>query len=131
MKKTINAVLAAILCTLLVGPAALAAESFWKVGRAVVQKEAVKLSLRNDGRPSKEGVQILGRWTSDMAGGPVKPAELGEFRQLGAFSTEVELKKTAILEVPIGALGPQPQGKTHLELVIVTGRDITDSKVVD
>jgi hypothetical protein len=107
----------------------------WQVGRAAIQKTAshpvLKLSLRNDGTASNEGVRILGRWAQ---GNPGKrgfsAGELGAMTELGSFAGEVALKKTAIIEVPLSGLGTPPAGRTVLEIAILTGREITDGQAI-
>lgn len=105
-----------------------AAESAWKVGRGVIQKGAsaqdgliLKLSLRNDGLPSRATVEVLGRWTD---GGQERPLRLGLLTQ------EVELKKTAIIEFLLRPLGPAPPGNSAVELTVMTGDKVTDRRVV-
>lgn len=108
--------------------------SSWKVGRAVVQPEnkmTLKLSLRNEGGPSKEPVRIFGRWSQAAPGKSViSPSELGRFTELGSFAKEVELKQTAILEIPLASLGAAPQGKAALEIAVMTRQDLTDGQVI-
>lgn len=114
-------------------PSAQAAQASWQVGRGVIQKAppVLKLSLRNDGAASKEGVRILGRWAQ---GAPGKRAfssgELGSMVELGSFTGEVALKKTAIIEVPLSALGNPPAANAVLEIAIMTGKEITDGQAL-
>lgn len=134
VKALMIPLMAIALCLFLTIPQALAASASWQVGRGVVQKGAptvLKLSLRNDGAPSKEGVRIVGRWGQGSPGKRAFSAgELGGLSQLGSYSGEVELKKTAIIEVPLSALGTPPQGRTVVEIAVVTGSDVTDGQAI-
>lgn len=118
----------------LVPHAQAASSASWQVGRGVVQKGqpvVLKLSLRNDGAPSREGVRILGRWAQGAPGKRgFSAGELGSMSQLGSFTGEVELKKTAIIEVPLSALGTPPPGKGVLEIAVLTGRELTDGQAI-
>lgn len=112
-------------------------EAFWKVGRAIVQKAGaqkepvLKLSLRNDGRPSMERVVIKGRWGQGMPGKrSFTPGELAGMVELGSFTKEVELKHTVILEVPFSVLGNSPQGSSILDIAIYTGQGLTDGQAI-
>lgn len=131
--RTVFIAAMAILLFLIV-PEALSASASWQVGRGVVQKgtpAVLKLSLRNDGAPSREGVRIMGRWGLGLPGKRAFSAgELGVLSQLGSYSGEVELKKTAIIEVPLSALGTPPQGRTVLEIAVVTGSELTDGQAI-
>lgn len=115
-------------------PEAQAASASWQVGRGIVQKgrpAVLKLSLRNDGTTSKEAVRILGRWAQGAPGKRgFSSGELGAMSELGSFSGEVELKKTAIIEVPLSALGTPPAGTRVLEIAVITGRDVTDGQAI-
>lgn len=51
-------------------------------------------------------------------------------RLLGSYSREVSLNQTAILEVPLAALGMPKSGATRLEVVIMTASVITDHQFV-
>lgn len=103
-------------------------EPFWKVGRAVIQLDAqgqkelrLKLSLRNEGKPGKTPVQILGKW---------KKMKGKEFTLLSKLTKEVELKQTAIVVISLEPLEPIPPGRPPLELIIKTGSRETDQKVI-
>lgn len=134
VKALMLPLMAVALCLFLMVPQAFSAGASWQVGRGMVQKAGtpvLKLSLRNDGAPTKEGVRILGRWGQGAPGKRGFTAgELGGLSQLGSFSGEVELKKTAIIEVPLSALGTPPPGKTVLEIAVVTGGEITDGQAI-
>jgi hypothetical protein len=112
----------------MVGPAGAASGPEWTIGRAVIQavKEqreqglAVKLSLRNEGRPGDARVQILGRWKPG-------PDELTPLRRL---KEEVALKQTAIVVISLDPLEEVPPGTPSLELVVKTDARETDRKTV-
>lgn len=115
-------------------PQAEAASASWQVGRGIVQKgqpNILKLSLRNDGTTSKEAVRIIGRWAQGAPGKRgFSSGELGSMNELGSFSGEVALKKTAIIEVPLSVLGTPPAGTRVLEIAVITGRDVTDGQAI-
>lgn len=111
------------------------AEPLWKVGRAkvVLQEDTggsvtwhLRVSLRNEGRPGKAPVRILGRW----AGSRRPPGIETDFVELGRYSQEVALKQTAILALSLRPLGPVPKGNPPLEVVVLTGKQKTDQKQV-
>lgn len=118
-------------------PQALAAKgASWQIGRGVIQKVAgqqapvLKLSLRNDGTPSKANVRILARWSQGAAGKrSFSAGELGSFSELGSFAKEVELKSTAILEMSLASIGPSQDGQT-LEIAVVTDWELTDGQAI-
>jgi len=118
-------------------PQALAAQgASWQIGRGVIQKAAgqqapvLKLSLRNDGSPSKANVRILARWSQGAAGKrSFSAGELGTFSELGSFTKEVELKSTAILEMSLAPVGA-PQDRQTLEIAVVTDRELTDGQAI-
>jgi hypothetical protein len=140
MLKTLRAVygLALMLGLIFMAPcqAEAAGQGAWQVGRAVIQKSAsqqpvLKLSLRNDGIASKESLRILGRWAQGAPGKRgFSAGELGAMTELGSFTGEVALKKTAIIEVPLSALGTPPAGRTVLEIGVLTGNELTDGQAV-
>jgi len=108
----------------------------WQIGRGVIQKAAgqqapvLKLSLRNDGSPSKANVRILARWSQGAPGKrSFSAAELGSFSELGSFAKEVELKSTAILEMSLAPAGA-PQDMQTLEIAVVTDRELTDGQAI-
>lgn len=113
----------------IVGPAVAASDPVWTIGRAVIQpaKEArrepglaVKLSLRNEGKPGEARVQILGRW---------KPGQ-NELTPLRRLKEEVALKQTAIVVISLEPLEEVPPGNPSLELVVKTDARETDRKTV-
>ena len=95
----------------------------WKIGRSIIRQTPsgalLKLSLRNQGGPGKDEVRLLGRW---LVGNTAMVT-------LGQYSRQVALKQTAILHVPLSALGPRP-GNAPLELVVYTGNQRTDQRQV-
>lgn len=108
----------------------------WQIGRGVIQKAAgqqapvLKLSLRNDGTPSKANVRILVRWSQGAPGKrSFSAGELGSFSELGSFAKEVELKSTAILEISLAPAGP-PQDMQTLEIAVLTDRELTDGQAI-
>jgi hypothetical protein len=101
-------------------------EPSWKVGRAVIQNDerkdlSLKLSLRNEGKPGKTPVKILGRW---------KGKQNKEFTLLSQLTKEIELKQTAVVIIALELLKPIPPGTPSLELLVMTGSRETDQKVV-
>lgn len=113
----------------------------------------VKLSLRNSGRPGSVPVKILGRWkgrtenrgklgksrprksprlgtTGKKGGKKLDLDELENLTQLGRFGKEIALKKTAILNISLKPLGSLPKGRQSLELLVITGKRVTDRKTV-
>lgn len=118
-------------------PHALAGQgASWQIGRGVVlkipgsQAPVLKLSLRNDGAPSKASVRIMARWSQGAAGKrSFSTGELGTFSELGSFAKEVELKSTAILEISLAPLGA-PQGSQIVEIAVVTDRELTDGQAI-
>lgn len=109
----------------------------WQIGRGVIQKasgtqaQVLKLSLRNDGAPSKANVRILARWSQGTPGKrSFSSGELGTFSELGTFAKEVELKSTAILEVSLAPLGTPQPGRQTLEVAVVTDRELTDGQAI-
>lgn len=113
----------------IVGPAGAASGPEWTIGRAVIQpaKEArpeqglaVKLSLRNEGKPGETRVQILGRW---------KPGQ-DELTPLRRLKEEVALKQTVIVVISLERLAEVPPGNPLLELVVKTDARETDRKTV-
>ncbi|MFZ5877668.1 MAG: hypothetical protein ACOYXU_14875 [Nitrospirota bacterium] len=105
-----------------------ASDAVWTIGRAVIQpvKEqrqhglAVKLSLRNEGKPGEARVQILGRW---------KPGQV-ELTPLRRLKEEVALKQTAIVVISLDPLAEVPPGKPSLELVVKMDTRETDRKTI-
>ncbi len=122
-------VLAGIFLMGLIGPVAAAPpEPYWKVGRAIIQQDRtgsdglfLKLSLRNEGKPGKASVEILGRW---------KGGRRDNFVLLERLTKEVALKQTAVVVIALEPLKPVPPGTPSLELLVMTGSRETDQKVV-
>lgn len=117
-------------------PATAAGQASWQVGRGVVQKTAgppvLKLSLRNDGSPSKEPVRVLARWGYGTPGKRAfSTGDTGSMSELGLFSGEVALRKTAIIEVPLSALGTPPAGRAVLEIAVLTAGAVTDGQAIE
>lgn len=129
----------------------------WTVGRGVIvahQPDApgpscsyLRISLRNLGQPGRLPVTIYGRWYRPRdLGGRLLPASSREslsaakvptaggvdpgMKCLGRYRREVGLVSTAILEVPLHALGrPQPE-VTGLELMVMTANHLTGRGMV-
>lgn len=124
--------LALLLCVAgIVGSAVAASSPAWTIGRAVIQpaKEArrdqglglaVKVSLRNEGKPGEARVQILGRW---------KPGQ-DDLTPLRRLKKEVALKQTAIVVISLEPLEGVPPGKPSVELVVMTDARETDRKTI-
>jgi len=129
---------AALLAVMLTSSGAAAGEgASWKVGRGVISGSgagsglSLKISLRNAGAPSTGAVRVLGRWTGSRPGRKkISRRELSGFRELGLFTREVEMKKTAILEMTLAPLGPRPAGRRAVEVAVITGSGITDGVVI-
>ncbi len=131
-----------ILLILVAGPELIAAasqEPVWTAGRAAIhvkkdgtsqRRLTLKLSLRNQGSPGRASVQLLARWSRDGKLKQLDQKELQGLAQLGRFSREVALKRTAIIEVPLSPLRHRPSGNPKLELIIRTGSRITDHRLV-
>lgn len=109
----------------------------WQIGRGAVQKAqgsqaaTLKLSLRNDGAPSKANVRIMGRWSQGAPGKrSFSAGELASFSELGSFAKEVELKSTAILEVSLAPLGTPQALRSTLEIAVVTDKELTDGQAI-
>ena len=78
-------------------------------------------SLRNEGKPGKTPVKILGGW---------KRKKDKEFTLLSKLTKEIELKQTAVVIIPLEPLGPVPSGKPSLELLVMAGSRETDQTTV-
>jgi len=100
-----------------------ASDSAWKAGRAKIEASGdvltLRLSLRNEGKAGRESLEILGRWKNTGA----------DYKKLGSYTKEVALKQTAILMVPLKALGTAPAGSA-LEITLKTGSKDTDHQVI-
>lgn len=77
------------------------------------------------GAPSTPGAIPWGEMSGAAPPAPHRNAHEG-FRTLGNYVREVALKQTAILDIPLRALGPAPPATTGLELVVLTGTRETD-----
>lgn len=131
----------------------------WTIGRAVVvalnqpgyvrPMLYLKLSLRNVGAPGRVWVRIYGRWATVQKGGawqgpgspggnhsPWKTTPGRQFevpagmRLLGRYFREVSLNQTAILQVPLTALGVPQRDSHRLEVVVMTASVETDHRFV-
>lgn len=109
----------------------------WQIGRGAIQKAqgsqaaSLKLSLRNDGTPSKANVRIMGRWSQGAPGKrSFSASELASFSELGSFAKEVELKSTAILEISLAPLGTPQATRPTLEIAVVTDKELTDGQAI-
>ncbi len=98
----------------------------WTVGRAVIVSQGgamvLKVSLRNVGSPGRLPVRIYGRWTDT--------ASRARPRLLGRYQREVALTQTAILQMPLAALGPPRARGARLELVVTTNSTVTDRSYI-
>lgn len=111
----------------------------------------LRISLRNVGRPGRLPVTIYGRWRQRRNSTPaprkrrlssISPgglaadklataAGLGSgMKPLGRYRREVDLVSTAILEIPLQALGKPQREVTGLELVVMTANHVTGRGIV-